>query len=225
MNLFLVEDDEIIAKSLEEYLTSWGHKVTCVRDFTRVAQEVREAAPDLVIMDVVLPSYNGFYWCQQIRAFSTLPILILSSKSDDMDLIQGMQMGADDYVTNPVSLEVVRAKIDALLRRSYEFGQNANELVWNGVKLDLAKTAIYFRDRQLDLTRTELLILEPLFVGRGKVISREALIDHCWQSENFIDDNTLAVNISRLRKKLREIGLENLIGTKKGIGYCLSEET
>ena len=107
MNLFLVEDDEIIAKSLEEYLTSWGHKVTCVRDFTRVAQEVREAAPDLVIMDVVLPSYNGFYWCQQIRAFSTLPILILSSKSDDMDLIQGMQMGADDYVTKPVSLEVV----------------------------------------------------------------------------------------------------------------------
>lgn len=225
MNLFLVEDDEIIAKSLEEYLTSWGHKVTCVRDFTRVAQEVREAAPDLVIMDVVLPSYNGFYWCQQIRAFSTLPILILSSKSDDMDLIQGMQMGADDYVTKPVSLEVVRAKIDALLRRSYEFGQNTNELVWNGVKLDLAKTTIYFQDRQLDLTRTELLILEPLFVGRGKVISREALIDHCWQSENFIDDNTLAVNISRLRKKLREIGLENLIGTKKGIGYCLSEET
>ena len=225
MNLFLVEDDEIIAKSLEEYLTSWGHKVTCVRDFTRVAQEVREAAPDLLIMDVVLPSYNGFYWCQQIRAFSTLPILILSSKSDDMDLIQGMQMGADDYVTKPVSLEVVRAKIDALLRRSYEFGQNTNELVWNGVKLDLAKTAIYFQDRQLDLTRTELLILEPLFVGRGKVISREALIDHCWQSENFIDDNTLAVNISRLRKKLREIGLENLIGTKKGIGYCLSEET
>ena len=224
MNLFLVEDDEIIAKSLEEYLTSWGHKVTCVRDFTRVAQEVREAAPDLVIMDVVLPSYNGFYWCQQIRAFSTLPILILSSKSDDMDLIQGMQMGADDYVTKPVSLEVVRAKIDALLRRSYEVGQNANELVWNGVKLDLAKTAIHFRDRQMDLTRTELLILEPLFVGRGKVISREALIDHCWQSENFIDDNTLAVNISRLRKKLREIGLENLIGTKKGIGYCLSEE-
>ena len=105
MNLFLVEDDEIIAKSLEEYLTSWGHKVTCVRDFTRVAQEVREVAPDLVIMDVVLPSYNGFYWCQQIRAFSTLPILILSSKSDDMDLIQGMQMGADDYVTKPVSLE------------------------------------------------------------------------------------------------------------------------
>lgn len=224
MNLFLVEDDHMIAQSLEEHLTSWGHKVIQTCDFTNVAQEVREAAPDLLIMDVVLPSYNGFYWCQQIRAFSTMPILILSSKSDDMDLIQGMQMGADDYMTKPVSLEVVRVKIDALLRRSYEFGQNANELVWNGVKLDLAKTAISCQDGQMDLTRTELLILEPLFIGRSKVISREALIEHCWQSENFIDDNTLAVNISRLRKKLREIGLENLIETKKGIGYYLAEE-
>ena len=224
MHLFLVEDDRIIAESLQDHLSGWGHRVKAASDFTNIDLQVKEEAPDLVIMDIVLPSYNGLYWCQRIRTFSTVPILILSSRSDDLDLIQGIQMGADDYLTKPISLDLVRTKIEALLRRSYQFNQAGSALEWKSTRLDLAQMAISYRDCGLDLTKTELLILEPLYIGRGKVISRQSLMDHCWQSEDFIDDNTLAVNMSRLRKKLKEIGLEDLIGTKKGIGYYLTED-
>ena len=222
MKIFIVEDEENIVRLLKDELMQWGYTVESVKDFQRVSNEVEEENPELILMDISLPCYNGFYWTEKIRKFSHVPILFLSSHSESMDMVQAMQFGADDYIVKPIDLYVTRAKIQALLRRTYEYTAVQDNLSFQGLQLDLAKAALLGQGFHIDLTKTELLILECLFLAKGGISKREEIMNHCWQGEDFLDDNTLSVNITRLRKKLSAVGLEDFIQTKKGIGYFLA---
>ena len=223
MKILIVEDDINIAEILSKELSVWGYETVCIKDFNNVLEEFKLEKPDLVLMDIVLPYFNGFYWCQKIREFSKVPLIFISSRSEDIDIVQAMQFGGDDYLVKPVNVQIVRAKIAALIRRSYDFNEEADFLIFENVKLLLSAARIEYMDRQISLTRTELMILETLFRDKGAVSKRDKIMEKCWQEDNFIDDNTLAVNITRLRKKLAEIGLSDFIQTKKGIGYYLKK--
>lgn len=224
MKIFIVEDEKEIARAIGDELLTWGFQTVFAKDFSKIEEEVREEKPDLVLMDIGLPSFNGFYWCSKIRENSKVPLMFISSRDEDVDVIRAMQFGGDDYVVKPLHLPVLLAKIKALLRRSYEFSEDHDFLGFGGAKLLLSEVTLTFFEKRVELTKTELLILEVLFKEKGGVAKRADLMDRCWQEESFIDDNTLAVNINRLRKKLSAIGLQDFIGTKKGIGYFLNEE-
>ena len=224
MKIFIVEDDNDIAEILANELSVWGYDTVCVKDFNNVLDEFKAEKPELVLMDIILPYFNGFYWCQKIREISKVPLMFISSKSEDIDIVQAMQFGGDDYIVKPINIQIVRAKIVALLRRSYDFAEDTDYLTFGNVKLLLSAAKLEFIGKVAELTRTELMILETLFKDKGAVSKREKIMDKCWQEENFIDDNTLAVNMTRLRKKLAEIGLADFIQTKKGIGYFLNNK-
>ena len=224
MKIFIVEDDNDIAEILANELSVWGYDTVSVKDFNNVLDEFKSEKPELVLMDIILPYFNGFYWCQKIREISKVPLMFISSKSEDIDIVQAMQFGGDDYIVKPINIQIVRAKIVALLRRSYDFAEETDYLVFGNVKLLLSAAKLEFMGKVAELTRTELMILETLFKDKGAVSKRDKIMDKCWQEENFIDDNTLAVNMTRLRKKLAEIGLDDFIQTKKGIGYFLSNK-
>ena len=224
MKILIVEDDNDIAEILAGELSVWGYDIVCVKDFNNVLDEFKAEKPELVLMDIILPYFNGFYWCQKIREVSKVPLMFISSKSEDIDIVQAMQFGGDDYIVKPINIQIVRAKIVALLRRSYDFVEETDYLIFGNVKLLLSAAKLEFMGKVAELTRTELMILETLFKDKGAVSKRDKIMDKCWQEENFIDDNTLAVNMTRLRKKLAEIGLDDFIQTKKGIGYFLNNK-
>ena len=224
MKILIVEDDNNIAEILANELSVWGYDTVCVKDFNNVLDEFKSEKPELVLMDIILPYFNGFYWCQKIREISKVPLMFISSKSEDIDIVQAMQFGGDDYIVKPINIQIVRAKIVALLRRSYDFAEETDYLTFGNVKLLLSAAKLEFMGKAAELTRTELMILKTLFKDRGAVSKRDKIMDKCWQEENFIDDNTLAVNMTRLRKKLAEIGLDDFIQTKKGIGYFLNNK-
>lgn len=224
MKILIVEDDNDIAEILANELSVWGYDTVCVKDFNNVLDEFKSENPELVLMDIILPYFNGFYWCQKIREISKVPLMFISSKSEDIDIVQAMQFGGDDYIVKPINIQIVRAKIVALLRRSYDFAEETDYLIFGNVKLLLSAARLEFMGKVAELTRTELMILETLFKDKGAVSKRDKIMDKCWQEENFIDDNTLAVNMTRLRKKLAEIGLNDFIQTKKGIGYFLNNK-
>ena len=224
MKILIVEDDNNIAEILANELSVWGYDTVCVKDFNNVLDEFKSEKPELVLMDIILPYFNGFYWCQKIREISKVPLMFISSKSEDIDIVQAMQFGGDDYIVKPINIQIVRAKIVALLRRSYDFAEETDYLTFGNVKLLLSAAKLEFMGKAAELTRTELMILETLFKDKGAVSKRDKIMDKCWQEENFIDDNTLAVNMTRLRKKLAEIGLDDFIQTKKGIGYFLNNK-
>jgi len=224
MKILIVEDDNDIAEILANELSVWGYDTVCVKDFNNVLYEFKSEKPELVLMDIILPYFNGFYWCQKIREISKVPLMFISSKSEDIDIVQAMQFGGDDYIVKPINIQIVRAKIVALLRRSYDFTEETDYLIFGNVKLLLSAAKLEFMGKVAELTRTELMILETLFKDKGAVSKRDKIMDKCWQEENFIDDNTLAVNMTRLRKKLAEIGLDDFIQTKKGIGYFLNNK-
>ena len=224
MKILIVEDDNDIAEILAGELSVWGYDTVCVKDFNKVLDEFKSEKPELVLMDIILPYFNGFYWCQKIREISKVPLMFISSKSEDIDIVQAMQFGGDDYIVKPINIQIVRAKIVAILRRSYDFAEEADYLIFGKVKLLLSAAKLEFMGKVAELTRTELMILETLFKDKGAVSKRDKIMDKCWQEENFIDDNTLAVNMTRLRKKLAEIGLDDFIQTKKGIGYFLNNK-
>ena len=224
MKILIVEDDNDIAEILANELSVWGYDTVCVKDFNNVLDEFKSEKPELVLMDIILPYFNGFYWCQKIREVSKVPLMFISSKSEDIDIVQAMQFGGDDYIVKPINIQIVRAKIVALLRRSYDFAEETDYLAFENVKLLLSAAKLEFMGKVAELTRTELMILETLFKDKGAVSKRDKIMDKCWQEENFIDDNTLAVNMTRLRKKLAEIGLDDFIQTKKGIGYFLNNK-
>lgn len=224
MKILIVEDDNDIAEILANELSVWGYDTVCVKDFNNVLDEFKAEKPELVLMDIILPYFNGFYWCQKIRENSKVPLMFISSKSEDIDIVQAMQFGGDDYIVKPINIQIVRAKIVALLRRSYDFAEETDYLAFGNAKLLLSAAKLEFMGKVAELTRTELMILETLFKDKGAVSKRDKIMDKCWQEENFIDDNTLAVNMTRLRKKLAEIGLDDFIQTKKGIGYFLNNK-
>lgn len=219
--ILLVEDDETIAGIIKRHLESWGYQVNQVSDFEHVTQEFIQKKPQLVLLDLKLPFYNGFHWCDEIRRISQVPILFLSSAGDNMNMVMAMSRGADDFIPKPFDLDVLAAKVQAVLRRSYSFGAPANLLEHGGAVLNLGSGTLSAGAEELDLTKNELKILQILFEQRGRVVSRDAIMTRLWESDSFVDDNTLTVNMTRLRKKLEGIGLGGLIVTKKGLGYMV----
>lgn len=222
--IMIVEDDLTIAGILKEELQKWTYEVSLVEDFSRVIEEFKENAPQLVLMDISLPSFNGYYWCQEIRKISQVPIIFISSRNENMDIVMAIQMGADDFISKPFDLTVAVAKTQALLRRAYDFNESENYLNFNRTVLKPGESKLYYENVEVDLTRTELRILELLFLQKGDYVLRDAIMVKLWEDESFIDDNTLAVNIARLRKKLAKAGLDDFIVTKKGIGYALNKD-
>ncbi|MDO4710877.1 MAG: response regulator transcription factor [Peptostreptococcaceae bacterium] len=223
MRIFIIEDDEVILTSLSNELKKWNFEVSSPKDLSKVMDDFAEEEPHLVIVDIMLPYYNGYYWCSEIRKVSKVPIVFLSSKAENMDIVMAMQSGADDYITKPFDFAVVIAKIQAILRRCYDLSEGVDHLSYGEIRLSLGEMKIIYHDREVHLTRTEQQIMESLFQKRGGFVSRESIMEKCWQKDGYIDDNTLAVNVARLRKKLDEIGLGNLIVTKKNVGYGLND--
>ncbi len=224
MRIYLVEDDPSIARLLQEGLGKWDLEVSLCRDFSRVLDEFKALWPDLVLLDITLPSYNGYYWCQEIRKESQVPIIFLSARNENMDILMALQIGADDYITKPIDLNLTVSKIRALLRRTYAYNLDNHDLQFAGVSLNQGKSELLYQDLAIDLTKTELSIIETLFRAKGDYVSTNALLESCWDQRDFIDQNTLAVNISRLRKKMQEIGLEDFIVTKRNLGYRLNKD-
>lgn len=222
MRIYIVEDDRVIAQALAAELQKWGYEVRLASDFGVIMEEFEDFKPQLVLMDLMLPSYNGYYWCQKIREVSKVPLIFISSRGENMDMVLAMQYGADDYIVKPINIDLTRVKIQALLRRTYDFVSGMESFEFGGALLRLSDAKLEFEGRSVELTRTELLILESLFKAGGAIVSKNKIMDRCWQSDHFIDDNTLAVNMTRLRKKLLSLGLEDLIKTKRGSGYFLS---
>ena len=223
--ILIVEDDSIIAGTLKNHLCQWGFEVRCIEDFKNVLEETADFTPHLILLDIILPFFNGFHWCQRIREFSKVPIIFLSSASDNMNIVMAMNMGGDDFIEKPFDLNVLTAKIQALLRRSYSFQGNVNVIEHQGLLLNLSDATVLYEGEKIDLTKNEYRILQCLMERAGKIVSREDIITKLWEDDSFIDDNTLTVNMTRLRKKLDKAGLSDLILTKKGIGYLLRSET
>jgi two-component system response regulator protein BraR/BceR len=219
--IFLVEDDEVIASVVSRHLQSWGFEVGAASDFADVMGEFAAFAPQLVLMDISLPFYNGYHWCTEIRKVSAVPVVFLSSASDSMNIVMAMNMGGDDFVAKPFSLEVLTAKIQAVLRRAYDIAPPARGLSCRGAVLDEGAAVLEYEGKRIDLTRNECRILYALLEARGAVVSRDELMRRLWESDSFVDENALTVNIARLRRKLESAGLADFIRTKKGLGYLV----
>lgn len=217
--ILIVEDDSIIAGTLKNHLCQWGFEVRCIEDFKNVLEETADFTPHLILLDIILPFFNGFHWCQRIREFSKVPIIFLSSASDNMNIVMAMNMGGDDFIPKPFDLEVLTAKIQALLRRSYDFAGSSSMLEHKGAVLKLLDASLIWNGQQIELTKNELKILQTLMEHKEKIVSREELMEKLWESDAYVDENTLSVNVNRLRKKLSSVGLDDFILTKKGIGY------
>lgn len=222
MKVLIIEDDKIILNSLKEYLENWEYEV-----FTNsgidIMEDVKNIKPDIILMDIILPSFNGYFWCEKIRNTTDIPIIIISSKSEDLDIIMGMQMGADDYITKPFNFDVLMVKINAIMKRYYGNNTIKSALDFNDAVLFINEFRLEYKDKDTNLTKTEMLILKSLFEAKGEIVTRDKLMDQCWQNDFFIDDNTLAVNINRIRKKLNKLGLDNFLLTKKYSGYYLND--
>ena len=219
--VMIVEDDEIISNSIAGYLNKWQYTTHEVSNFQNVITEFVEEKPDIVLMDINLPYFDGYYFCEEIRKISKVPIIFISSASDDMNIVMAMNIGADDFREKPFKLVVLKAKIEALLRRVYNFNSSNSLIVYKEVIFDINKDEIKFKDSVAALTKNESKILTILLENREKIVSREDIIAALWQSDNFIDENTLSVNVNRLRSKLKDIGIADFIITKKGKGYMV----
>ena len=221
--ILIVEDDMVIAKGLASHLQQWGYDAVYVEDFKNVKDKFLECDPQLVLLDVILPYFNGFHWCQEIRKVSKVPIIFLSSANDNMNIVMAMNMGGDEFIEKPFDLNVLTAKVQALLRRAYSFQGNVNVLEHEGMLLNLNDASLSYKGEKISLTKNEFRILQMLMENAGKIVARDDIIARLWESDEFIDDNTLTVNVARLRKKLENADMEGRIKTKKGIGYYLDK--
>ncbi|WP_391571628.1 response regulator transcription factor [Cohnella sp.] len=220
MNIFIIEDDAAIFRSLKERLEQWSFRVSGPDRFDDVMSALIAARPQLVLIDIQLPMYDGFHWCREIRTISTVPILFLSSRDHPLDMVMAMNMGADDYIQKPFHMDVLMARIQAILRRTYAYGDEAADLLeWNGAILEMNRGLIRKDGHEVMLTKNEFFILVVLVKAKDTIISRHDLIRKLWDDERFVNDNTLTANMTRLRQKLAAIHLEDAIVTKKGLGY------
>lgn len=219
--VMIVEDDLTIARAIKDHLSKWDYDVTYVTDFKHITEQVIRFLPHLVLLDVVLPFFNGFYWCGEIRKISKVPIIFISSAGDNMNIVMAINMGGDDFIVKPFDLNVLTAKVGALMRRTYSFQGQINVIEHRGILLNLSDATLIYRDQKIELTKNEFKILQLLMENIGKVVSREEIMQRLWENDAFVDDNTLTVNIARLRKKLAESGLDHFITTKKGLGYMV----
>ena len=219
MKIFVVEDDAVIASAVQKSVEAWGCECRAARDFRAVLQEFIAYDPQLVLMDITLPFYNGYHWCSEIRKLSKVPVMFLSSASDNMNIVMAMNMGGDDFIAKPFDLNVLTAKVQAMLRRTYEFAGQSSLLERGGAILSANDTSLSFAGARLELSKNEYRILQVLMQAGGAIVPRETLMQRLWESDSFVDENTLTVNVARLRKKLEGIGLTDFIVTKKGVGY------
>ena len=219
--IFLVEDDETIAKMVKNHLEKWDYEVRIAQKFDRIMAEFADYEPQLVLMDIGLPFYNGYHWCTQIRKVSNVPVVFLSSAADNMNIVMAVTMGADDFIAKPFDMQVLTVKIQAILRRSYDFAGNSSVLEHKGAMLNISEAELSYEGESLELTKNELKILQTLFENKASIVTRDTLMTKLWESDTYVDENTLSVNVNRLRKKLASIGLSDFIITKKGIGYKL----
>ena len=219
--IFIVEDDRGIAEAVASQAERWAFNVRIASDFRDVAGEVAQFQPHIVLMDIGLPFFSGYYWCSEIRKTSRVPIIFLSSAADNMNIVMAMNMGGDDFIAKPFDMSVLMAKIQALLRRTYDFAQPSPLLAHRGAVLDAGSGALKYEGKTIDLTRNEFRILLALMEKRGNVVSREKLMERLWETDSFVDENTLTVNVNRLRKKLDAAGLTGFIATRFGVGYII----
>ena len=219
--IFIVEDDRGIAEAVASQAEKWAFDVRIASDFRDVAEEVAQFQPHIVLMDIGLPFFSGYYWCSEIRKTSRVPIIFLSSAADNMNIVMAMNMGGDDFIAKPFDMSVLMAKIQALLRRTYDFAQPSPLLAHRGAVLDAGSGALKYEGKTIELTRNEFRILLALMEKRGNVVSREKLMERLWETDSFVDENTLTVNVNRLRKKLDAAGLTGFIATRFGVGYII----
>lgn len=219
--ILIVEDEQTIARAVAEELSHWGLESRCVENFRDVMAEFQAFQPQLVLLDIMLPFFNGYHWCNEIRKCSNAPIIFLSSASDNMNIIMAMNMGADDFIPKPFDGNVLIAKIQALLRRTYSFGEGSPVLEHRGAMLNTGDNSLCYRGQNISLSKNEYRILLELMKNKGKVVSREKLMEALWQTDCFVDENALTVNVGRLRKKLEAAGLHDFVETKFGVGYLI----
>lgn len=219
--LFIVEDDAGIASAISRQARLWDLDTFCVQNFKNVMEDFLRFQPHIVLLDISLPFFDGYHWCNEIRKISQVPIIFISSAADNMNIIMAINMGADDFIAKPFDQSVLMAKIQALLRRSYDFARNTPVIEHRGAVLNIGEGTLLYKNEKIALTKNEYKILSCLLKNKGKVVSREKLMEELWQTDSFIDENTLTVNVNRLRRKLESAGLEGFIKTKFGVGYIV----
>lgn len=219
--IFIIEDDISMAQAMKKQIASWGNEVLCAKNFNNIIEEFTKFDPHLVLVDIMLPFYNGYHWCSEIRKLSNVPVIFISSASDNMNIVMAMNMGGDDFIAKPFDLNVLTAKIQAVLRRSYNMSGKVPVLEHKGAILNLNDAALSYEGNKLELTRNDFRILQTLMQNVGKVVSRDTLMTRLWEIDCYVEENTLTVNINRLRKKLDSIGLKDFIKTKVGLGYII----
>ena len=219
--VLIVEDDMIIAESMKNSLCQWNYETEYITDFKDVTAQFVKFDPHLVLLDISLPFFNGYHWCSEIRKISSVPIIFISSMSDNMNVIMAVNMGGDDFIAKPFDLNILVAKVQALLRRTYSFGGKMDIIEHKGIVLNLSSAMLEYENKKIELSKNEFKILQILFENIGKAISRDDIMTRLWESDSYIDDNTLTVNVTRLRKKLADAGICDLVKTKKGMGYMV----
>lgn len=221
--IYMAEDDFSLAEAMKKQLENYGHEVICAKDFQHITDEFKEVKPQLVLMDIMLPFRDGYYWCGEIRRISSVPIVFISSASDNMNIVMGIGMGGDDFIPKPVDPMVLCAKVNANLRRNYELrGKDEPPVIeFRGASLCLSDGSVTFNGKRIDLTKNEFRILQILLENKGKIVSRDSLMMRLWQNDLYVEENTLTVNVARLRRKLEDNGISNIIITKPGSGYMI----
>lgn len=222
--IMIIEDDLSMANTVKKQIESWGNEVLCAKDFQDIIPEFAKFDPHMVLLDIMLPFYNGYYWCTKIREISNVPVIFLSSASDNMNIVMAMNMGGDDFIPKPVDLNVLTAKLQAVLRRAYDMAGKVSVLEHRGAVLNLGDTSLTYRGERMELTKNEFRILQILLEKKGRVVSRDTLMTKLWQVDSYVEENTLTVNVNRLRRKLEQAGLKDFITTKVGSGYIIETE-
>ena len=221
--ILIIEDDLTMAQAIQKEMTAWGNEAEYVQDFCNVMKAFAEYDPHLVLLDITLPFYNGYHWCSEIRKVSDVPVIFISSASDNMNIIMAVNMGGDDFIAKPFDLGVLTAKTQALLRRTYDLSGKIPILEHRGAMLNLYDTCLTYEGEKISLTKNEFRILQTLMENKGRLVSRDTLMTKLWETDDYIEENTLTVNIARLRKKLENAGLKDFITTKVGEGYIIEK--
>ncbi|CAM4273248.1 response regulator transcription factor [Bacillus albus] len=219
--IMIIEDDEVIREELQNFLQRYGYDVKAPIDYINIMQYVENENADLILLDINLPVFDGYYICREIRKNSDVPIIIVTSRDNEVDELMSMNLGADDFITKPYNTEILLARITNIMKRTYGSSKTSNMLSYMDFHLNLSNASVMYKDQVIELTKNEVKILSYLINNKGNIVKREFLMEHLWKSDYFVDDGTLTVNITRLRKKLEELGIENPIETRRGLGYIM----
>ena len=222
VKVFIVEDEKTIREELSIFLSRYGYEVEVTESFENIIEDIKKSNSDLILLDINLPIFDGYYICREVRKFSEIPIIVVTSRDSDIDELMSMNLGADDFVTKPYNTQILLARIEAILKRVNRSLTPQDVLEYKDMKVNLSNGTVNYNDKTIEITKNELKILSYLIKNKGKIVSRENLMNYLWDCEMFIDDNTLSVNVTRIRKKLEEIGLKNIIETRRGLGYIIS---